>query len=126
MKHSPGITTATAGAGSGATSASTANQWRVPNLDVLVRRTAQLMPRPTELDDGTAITQFAAAGDELTLTARPAALVERTATLEAICQQRAISALLHQGATVRAVFSSSRVRDKADDLMVTGQSCGFY
>jgi len=103
-----------------------ANPFRVDNLDQLVRRTAELMPRPTELDDGTAITHFAAAGDELTLTARPAALSERSATLVAICQQRAISALLHQGATVRAVFNAPRGRDKAEDLVVTGQSCGFY
>ncbi len=95
------------------------------DLDVHVRRTAELMPRPTELDDGSAITRYSASGTELTLAVSTKASTPPAAGT-AICGQRALATLLHQGATVRAVFATGKGGAKADDLVVTGQTCGFY
>ena len=98
------------------------------NLAFLVRRTAELMPRPTVLDDGSTITKFEAAGNELIL----AAAIDTAATAEpqaaaqrSICSQRAIVPLLRQGATVRAVLVDRRGR-KAGEILLNGPECGFY
>lgn len=101
---------------------------RPANLESIVQRTAEVMPLPTILDDGTSVGRFEAAGTELKLTAATArAFTETTRTdaAKAICTQRALSPLLHQGASIRTVFLSSQKRE-VGQIIITGAECGFY
>lgn len=95
-----------------------------PDLDKLVRRTAELMPQPTELDDGTSLSRFSSSGTELTVFVTEHS-GDRDAVTNAICQQRAIAPLLHQGATVRTVFEVGSVKKVSEERVMDGGTCGF-
>lgn len=101
---------------------------RSQDINALITKTALYMERPTELDDGTVISEFAVSGSELRLTAAlPKGMAEfsdgtRMSASRAICGRRAFVPLLQGGATIRATYSASSKR-RAEEIIVTSSDC---
>lgn len=98
------------------------------NVNAMIARTALYMERPTELDDGTLISEFAASGNELLLTAsipkgtNGFSEIARSAASRAICERRAFVPLLQGGATIRARYVGSGKR-RLGEVVVTPNDC---
>ncbi|MEP7223159.1 MAG: hypothetical protein ABI673_10905 [Novosphingobium sp.] len=107
------------------------NELAPVDLERVVRRTAELMPRPTLMDDGTTISRFEATGSLLVLTAKgPRSQTSlsdsvRADANKAICTQRALLPLLHQGASIRADYVGISGHDLGT-VTVTADTCGFW
>jgi len=96
------------------------------DMEAIVRRTAEVMPRPTTLDDGTKLTRFEASGTELIVTAAGLGAASsdpetlRRAAHSAICTARPFGAILYQGGSVRAVFPG---RKQTEPVQATAATC---
>lgn len=98
------------------------------DMEALVQRTADLMPRPTVLDDGSKVTGFTADGTRLQVT------VVNNPEFDAIkpdwqargrhgiCSARAFQAVLMQGGTMTATFFTEK-NQELGALELTGASC---
>lgn len=92
----------------------------------IVKRTAEVMPRPFTLDDGTKITDFEASGTELVLAVDASASRDVTALQHAahsaICAARPFDAIIKQGGTVRAELVGKRAQDLGE-VQVSQGTC---
>lgn len=96
----------------------------------IIQRTAQLMPHPFTLKDGTIASSFAASGTSLILTAHVSAGTRKlddegkSALADAICHARALYPIIAQGGTVIARIASSG--DQPVAILTLGrQDCGY-
>lgn len=98
------------------------------DMEGIVRRTVDVMPRPFELDSGTALVSYQAAGTELIVTANAAPSVYNGSTdwqqaaFAEICAARPFAAILYQGGTVRATYLGQR-KKPLGTLEASGASC---
>jgi hypothetical protein len=101
-----------------------------PSVDMerIVRRTAEVMPRSFALDSGTKLTSYKASGTELIVTAianpsmRAGSDEWRAAATAEICAAKPFAAILYQGGSVRASYVQPRARTLGT-IEVNAESC---
>jgi hypothetical protein len=98
------------------------------DMEGIVRRTAEVMPRPFELDSGTSLISYRAVGTELIVTANADPSVyngsagwEQAAYSE-ICTARPFAAILFQGGIVRATYLGQR-KKQLGTVEASGETC---
>lgn len=103
-----------------------------PNVDMerIVKRTAEVMPRPFALESGTALVSYEASGTELIVTADAAPSVyddssswEQAAYAE-ICMARPFASILNQGGVVRATYLGQR-KTELGTVVASRETCRY-
>ncbi len=100
-----------------------------PDIIQIVQHTAEVMPRPYTLNDGTTIDSFAASGNTLVLITRlstgaPAwGDTAKAALVKAICSNRALYPIAGQGGTIVATIASGGKSVGA--VTLTRRECGL-
>lgn len=98
------------------------------DMDAIVRRTAQVMPKDFALDSGTKLTSYSALGPKLIITAQadPSIYSDpeswQAAASSELCAAKPFAAILYQGGAVQATYSEQG-RKQLGTIEVSGDSC---